>query len=144
VTTSVCGACGKVIFRSGPGRPRKLCPECRTERYGREHKARREFEMQNYIGKPCSRCGRPMEAGDEVHLDHVDGGGPNDYRGLSHKRCNLAAAAAVRDRRTPARVEPVPPRRRQPVPCKFHNPPRPDCPHSRDWLWTGKAWLWTG
>lgn len=116
MTTSVCGRCGKVIFRAGPGRPRKLCPDCRSERYGRDHKARRKAEMQNYVGKPCSRCGQPMEEGDEVHLDHRDGGGPNDYLGLSHAKCNLAgaarkrAAAAQRDERRNGRLDPGPPR----------------------------------
>lgn len=97
MTTSVCSECGTVIFREGPGRPRKLCPDCRTDRYGRDHKARRAAELKDYVGKPCSRCGKPLEEGDDVHLDHVDGGGPNQYLGLSHAKCNLAGASRQRD-----------------------------------------------
>jgi hypothetical protein len=96
MTTSTCRNCGTVIFKPGPGRPRKLCPDCRTERYGLDHKARRAAELADYVGRPCSRCGKPMLEDDEVHLDHVDGGGPNDYRGLSHAKCNMAGAARSR------------------------------------------------
>jgi hypothetical protein len=135
VTQSVCRSCGAVIFREGAGRPRKLCDVCRGGRYGGAHQKKRAAELEQQYGRPCARCGKPMERGQELHLDHRDGGGPSDYLGWSHAICNLRAASAQRDRNAAARVAAAPaaPRRREPPPCKFHDPPRHDCPHSRDW-----------
>jgi hypothetical protein len=94
-----------------------------------------------------------MERGQELHLDHRDGGGPHEYLGWSHAACNLRAASVQRDLRAAARVaagrsnsQPMSelnvsqqqvPSKRPPVTCKFHDPPLSHCPHSRDWLWTG-------
>ncbi len=47
--------------------------------------------LANAIGKPCVRCGLPIEAGQPVDLDHRDDG--NGYRGLAHASCNRRAGA---------------------------------------------------
>ena len=36
----------------------------------------------------CTRCGVLLLWGDDVDLDHLDGGDPGDYRGLAHRACN--------------------------------------------------------
>jgi hypothetical protein len=61
-----------------------------------------------------------MLESDELHLDHVDGGGPNEYRGLSHARCNLTGAARRRSAAAAARREiaAAMPRRRDPGPMR--------------------------
>lgn len=41
-------------------------------------------------GVICSRCGEPIDPRASFDLDHVDGGGPSQYRGVSHSRCNRA------------------------------------------------------
>jgi hypothetical protein len=38
----------------------------------------------------CRRCDKPIDPRDRWDLDHVDGGGPMDYYGPSHARCNRA------------------------------------------------------
>ena len=52
-----------------------------------------------------------MLPGQEIHLDHADRGGPHDYRGYSHKRCNLAASnqgGPLKDFLNVVRTAPVP------------------------------------
>jgi hypothetical protein len=39
-------------------------------------------------GVECSRCGERIDPRDKWDLDHIDGGGPYDYYGQSHARCN--------------------------------------------------------
>ena len=76
--------------------------------------------------------------GQEIHLDHADGGGPDDYNGWAHAHCNTSAGAArgnqLRGRRNGAVARPAP-LARLPAPrqCEFHDPPLSHCPHSRAW-----------
>jgi hypothetical protein len=60
-----------------------------SAKYGRRHRNIRAAMLANAIGTPCVRCGRPIEAGDDVDLDHADDG--NGYRGLAHASCNRRA-----------------------------------------------------
>ena len=89
-----CAACGKQ-FQQGRGRPARWCPEHRNGggKYGGEHAKLRAAMVGQAPGSACIRCGRVIEWGEPVHLDHLDGGGPGDYRGWSHASCNLAAGA---------------------------------------------------
>jgi hypothetical protein len=82
-------------FWQGRGRPSAYCAQCRkgNPRYGTAHKKRRADGLRYAWGQPCTRCGIPLVEGEEVHLDHVDGGGPDDYAGWAHAYCNEAAAA---------------------------------------------------
>jgi hypothetical protein len=36
-----------------------------------------------------------MRPGQELHLDHVDGGAPDEYLGFSHASCNSSAGAQL-------------------------------------------------
>lgn len=130
--TGVCRECGAVIFREGPGRPRKLCDACRGGRYGGAHQKKRAAELEDAYGKPCARCGRPMERGQELHLDHRDGGGPHDYLGWSHARCNLAAASRQRDILAGRRALAAGTEQAAVSPRRSHDPgpPRPDVVHA--------------
>jgi hypothetical protein len=94
-----CKACG-LAFWQGRGRPSAYCAQCRkgNPRYGTAHRARRAEGLAYAWGSPCSRCGLPLLEGQEVHLDHADGGGPDDYRGWSHASCNEAAGARTANR----------------------------------------------
>jgi hypothetical protein len=58
-------------------------------RYGRAHRAIRAQLMPWAVGSACVRCGRPIEAGQPVDLDHRDDG--LGYRGLAHATCNRRA-----------------------------------------------------
>jgi hypothetical protein len=49
-------------------------------------------------GVLCSRCGEFIDPRDRWDLDHVDGGGPMEYHGLSHARCNRATNRREADR----------------------------------------------
>lgn len=60
-------------------------------RYGRQHRAIRRALLATAIGTPCVRCGKPIEAGDRVDLDHHDDG--RGYRGLACASCNRRAGA---------------------------------------------------
>lgn len=62
-----------------------------SQRYGYRHRQRRQQALARLRdGDPCARCGGPMYAGQELHLDHDDDGSGR-YLGLSHKVCNLSA-----------------------------------------------------
>lgn len=63
----------------------------RDRRYGRQHRRIRAALLATAIGKPCVRCGKPIEAGDAVDLDHLDDG--RGYRGLACASCNRRAGA---------------------------------------------------
>lgn len=69
----------------------KFC-EAHRSRYGAAHRAKRANEIEAAYGQPCSRCHKPMREGQELHLDHLDGGGPDEYRGFSHQSCNVRAS----------------------------------------------------
>lgn len=73
-------------------------------RYGRQHRSIRRALLADAIGRPCVRCGKPIEAGQAVDLDHADDG--RSYRGLAHATCNRRAGQArgvllARTRRNP-------------------------------------------
>ena len=55
----------------------------------------------------CSRCGLPIAAGEEWHLDHSDD--RRSYLGPSHAACNLRAASAKAHalRQRPQRLSPM-------------------------------------
>lgn len=61
-------------------------------RYGTAHRRlRKQWASRVARGDViCSRCGELIDPRDHFDLDHVDGGGPLDYRGPSHARCNRA------------------------------------------------------
>lgn len=66
----------------------------RERGYGQEHRRKRAAliaDLKANPGKPCSRCGQPMYVEQSLHLDHTDR--RDGYRGLSHAKCNLRAAA---------------------------------------------------
>src|SRR6266487_4561665 len=87
-----CETCGK-SFTQGRGRPARWCPEHRHGggKYGGAHVKLRARTVGQAYGQACTRCGRVLEWGQEIQLDHLDGGGPGDYRGWAHRRCNLSA-----------------------------------------------------
>ena len=94
-----CETCGRT-FTQGRGRPAKRCPEHRESggRYGGAHRKLRESTKDQAYGRPCARCRKPMLPGEELHLDHLDGGGPADYAGWSHASCNMSSGAAKGNR----------------------------------------------
>ena len=61
-------------------------------RYGRAHRQlRRQWESRVARGNEfCIRGGEVIDPSDRGDLDHRDGGGPMDYAGVSHSRCNRA------------------------------------------------------
>jgi hypothetical protein len=59
-----------------------------VSRYGADHKAiRRQRHLA--VGQPCCRCGKVIQPGDSVDLDHNDDG--LTYRGWAHTSCNRSA-----------------------------------------------------
>jgi hypothetical protein len=125
-----CEKCGKG-FVQGRGRPARRCPEC--QKYGGYHQQYRAENIDSAYGGPCTRCGSPLEPGQEIHLDHADGGGARDYAGFAHARCNESAGGRLAGRRQgtlSALDAPLPPPPSRP----FTSPrPRdvehhPDCP----------------
>jgi len=71
------------------------CDRCKARQgkrpspYNGAHQAKRKREKPYMYGTPCCRCGKIMEHGTEIWLDHNDNG--VGYLGWSHKRCNIAA-----------------------------------------------------
>jgi hypothetical protein len=61
-------------------------------RYGTAHRGLRKQWARKVErgGVECWRCGEPIDPRDTWDLDHVDGGGPLEYYGPSHARCNRA------------------------------------------------------
>jgi hypothetical protein len=82
------------------------CDECKARQgkrptpYGGAHQAKRKREKPYMYGTPCCRCGKIMEPGSEIWLDHNDNG--IGYLGWSHKRCNLGARNRYHGRRARA------------------------------------------
>lgn len=74
-------------------RPRRAKPKgSTTERgYDSQHKRLRAALLPTAYGQACTRCGRPMLHGQELHLDHDDD--RSGYRGFSHASCNTRAGA---------------------------------------------------
>ena len=60
-------------------------------RYGPDHRALRRVLLPRAWGTPCARCGRVMQYGEPLDLDHRDDGA--GYLGMSHRSCNSAAGA---------------------------------------------------
>ncbi len=60
--------------------------------YGSQHQKLRKALLAKAYGQPCSRCGLPMLPGQALHLDHDDYD-RTKWRGFSHAKCNLRAAA---------------------------------------------------
>jgi hypothetical protein len=58
--------------------------------YGARHQELRRRLLPTAIGRPCSRCGQPMLAGQALDLDHTDD--RRGYRGFAHAECNRRAA----------------------------------------------------
>jgi hypothetical protein len=63
--------------------------------WGKTHQRRRAAiaPLVNSGCATCARCGEPIHAGEEWHLDHNDT--RNGYIGISHAYCNLVAGAAI-------------------------------------------------
>jgi hypothetical protein len=59
--------------------------------WGSKHQKLRKQLLPQAYGKPCVRCGQPMQPWQELHLDHNDD--RTGWLGFSHKSCNLRAAA---------------------------------------------------
>jgi hypothetical protein len=63
-------------------------------KYGTAHRRlRKQWASRVARGNvACTRCGELIDPRDRWDLDHVDGGGPMDYYGPSHARCNRATS----------------------------------------------------
>jgi hypothetical protein len=59
--------------------------------YGAHHRRLRAAMLPSAPGSLCTRCGRPIAAGDAVDLDHTDDG--TAYAGWAHASCNRRAGA---------------------------------------------------
>jgi hypothetical protein len=57
--------------------------------YGRRHHELRLRLLPKAYGTPCVRCGRTMEHGQDLDLDHTDDRA--GYRGFAHAFCNRSA-----------------------------------------------------
>jgi hypothetical protein len=85
-------------------RPRRRKPPGATTRggWGNAHQRRRAAiaPTVNAGRATCARCGEPIHAGEEWHLDHSDDRA--GYLGVSHAYCNLRAAAQKTNGSRPA------------------------------------------
>jgi hypothetical protein len=151
-----CEVCGK-SFTQGRGRPSKRCPAHRAGggKYGGAHRKLVAVTKDQAWGSPCARCGRVLMYGQEIHLDHLDGGGPADYRGWAHAHCNTSAGASKGNRMRgplngrpmawsppppsapPAVASPIPP---GPDPSIRHSP---DCACGGSLFYPGPGKWWT-
>ncbi len=153
MTRRTCETCGRG-FEQGRGRPARFCPEHRDGggKYGGEHRKLAAATKDSAWGQACVRCGRELVPGQEIHLDHLDGGGPADYRGWAHAHCNTSAGASkgnrmrgqVNGQRAPggpsaARAVPlvIPP---SPEPGSIRH--APDCACGGNVVWQPGEW-WT-
>jgi hypothetical protein len=113
------------------------CDRCKRKRgkqatrYGGAHQAKRKRERPLMYGKPCSRCGEPLDGPIELDHDDDDPTGRR-YRGWSHRRCNREA----RNRLEAQRAKGL----RAPAGVVDHEPTlvtlpdgRPARQHSRNW-----------
>jgi hypothetical protein len=147
VPTRRCETCGR-SFWQGRGRPSRFCPAHRDGggKYGGAHKQLRAATVGQAYGTACVRCGRVMVPGQEIHLDHLDGGGPADYRGWSHSSCNESAGAAKGNRmrgnlngRIPA-PKPAVVLRPWPEPGSLSHSPECSCGGTVTGPWPGIQW----
>ena len=83
------------------------CAEPGCDRYFPPKSSRNRFCLKHRKTKPsavargtvkCSRCGELIDPRASWDLDHVDDGGPMDYYGPSHARCNRATNRRDADR----------------------------------------------
>lgn len=82
-------------------------PGSTTQRdYGAAHQRMRKAMLPSMPGSPCTRCGRTLQAGDDVHLDHDDQD-RGKYLGFAHARCNLVAGAVKGNRARAPFVRPI-------------------------------------
>lgn len=63
----------------------------RRRRYDAYHEKTRKALLPYAYGQLCHFCGRVMEPGQALDLDHDDDG--VGYRGMAHARCNRKAGA---------------------------------------------------
>ncbi|HXW33685.1 MAG TPA: hypothetical protein VEJ87_03835 [Acidimicrobiales bacterium] len=70
-----------------------------SERYGYHHKQlRRKWKLRVERGDvDCARCGKPVFPFQAWDLDHKPGGGPYEYLGVSHAKCNRATLTHARE-----------------------------------------------
>jgi hypothetical protein len=144
----VCEVCG-MSFSQGRGRPARWCPRHRNGggKYGGDHAKLRARTIASAWGTACTRCGRTLEWGQEIQLDHLDGGGPADYRGYSHAACNQAAGARKVNRMRATlngrAVRPAGGNVQPPAP-QLPAGPNPDIEHRAGCgcgkLWTSRCW----
>jgi hypothetical protein len=93
-----------------PGCETHVVPVSSRNRFGVRHRKTKPVDREHYIrygtahrqlrkrwarrvergDVECWRCGNPIDPREPFDLDHVDGGGPTDYYGPSHARCNRA------------------------------------------------------
>jgi hypothetical protein len=68
-------------------------------RYGTAHRQlRKQWARKVERGNvECWRCEKLIDPRDAWDLDHVDGGGPLEYYGPSHARCNRATNRRASD-----------------------------------------------
>jgi hypothetical protein len=65
-------------------------------KYGAAHRRlRAQWAARMLAGVPvsCARCRARILPGQSWDLGHVDGGGPRDYSGPEHSRCNRQTAS---------------------------------------------------
>ena len=72
-------------------------------RYGSQHRRLRMALLPFSVGSPCTRCGKPIAAGEPIDLDHTDDG--TAYAGWAHAHCNRRSGGIKgnRARRPPDR-----------------------------------------
>jgi hypothetical protein len=140
-----CEVCGKG-FTQGRGRPSRRCPAHRQGggKYGGAHKRLVATTKNQAYGTVCVRCGRVMLPGQDIHLDHADGGGPADYRGWAHAHCNTSAGASKGNRMRGSLNGRLPPARVPVVAVRPPKGPNPNIEHRADCqcreLWTSRCW----
>jgi hypothetical protein len=147
VTTGRCKNCGDQTFRPGGGWPPPYCDRCKAQgffKYGPAHQKRRAATIEEAYYTPCVRCGAVMLPTQELHLDHVDGGGADDYLGFSHARCNESAGSRRRWGRRPQAVPvaPAAPREPGPEPSGLEHFPGCSCRDKaqRNGSWPTRCW----
>lgn len=82
-----CTRCRRLVTRLREMSPARQA--FKAERYGAEHRQARArwAEALTVASYPCARCGLPVTAESEWHLDHLEGGQSQP----SHARCNTGA-----------------------------------------------------
>lgn len=73
----------------------------RERGYGYEHRRIRKALLPYAVGSACTRCGKLIERGQAVDLDHSDD--RSHYLGFAHSVCNRRAGA---NKGRPAKPEP--------------------------------------